>query len=179
MKIFLDPGHGGSNPGAVSDITGEKESEINLDTAVRTQRILEELGYTVKLSRTGETNLSLTERAEAANAWEADYFVSIHCNSSEDSAVTGSETFFYRKGSASEGFARMVQEQLIIQNGLNDLGIKSRNFAVLRLTKMPAVLTELGFLTNENDAELLSQPDFREKCAQGIANGVWMYINQI
>ncbi len=179
MKIFLDPGHGGSNPGAVSTITGEKESEINLDTAMRTARILEEYGYTVKLSRTGESNLSLTERAEEANAWEADYFISIHCNSSDDPAVSGTETFYYRKGSVSENFASIVQEQLVIQNGLTDLGIKSRNFAVLRLTKMPAILTELGFLTNENDARLLSEADFREKCAQGIANGVWMFINRI
>ncbi len=179
MKIFIDPGHGGTNPGAISTITGDKESEINLDTSLMTAGLLEDMGYTVKLSRTTEVNLSLTERAEMANQWGADYFVSIHCNSAENPTYNGTETFYYRNNTPAEDFARVVQEQLVLQNGLKDLGIKARNFAVLRLTNMPAILVELGFLSNENDAKLLSQPSFRAKCANGIADGVNNYINQI
>lgn len=174
MKIFIDPGHGGTNPGAIG-VNGVVEAEVNLDVALRLGRILQQAGYTVNYSRTGDTTVSLAERARLANEWGADYFVSIHCNSNVNPIYTGCETFFYREGSVSERFAITVNNALAEETGLNNIGTFQANFAVLRLTNMPAILVELALLSNPQDAQKLSEPAFRQLCAQGIANGIFEF----
>lgn len=175
MKVFLDPGHGGSNPGAIG-VNGLKESEVNLDVALKTGRILQAAGISVRYSRTDDRNLSLSERARLANEWGADYFVSIHCNSNVNPVYTGTETFFYRTGTTAERFAGVVNDALVAQINTKDLGIFAANFAVLRLTSMPAILVELAFLSNPAEAELLATPAFRENCAIGISNGILEFV---
>lgn len=171
MRIFLDPGHGGTNPGAIG-INGLNESEVTLDVALRTGRLLQAEGYTVNYSRTSEVNVSLAERARLANQWGADYFVSIHCNSNVNPIYTGTETFFYREGTVAEDFALAVNTALVEEINTKDLGIFSANFAVLRLTRMPAILVELAFLSNPAEAELLATDSFRQRCAIGISRGI-------
>lgn len=171
MRIFLDPGHGGSNPGAIG-VNGLKESEVTLDVALKTGRLLQAEGYTVNFSRTSQINVSLQERARLANTWGADYFVSIHCNSNVNPIYKGTETFYYRNGTVAENFAFAVNTALVNEINTRDLGIFTANFAVLRLTRMPAILVELAFLSNPEEAELLATESFRQKCAVGVSQGI-------
>ncbi|MBR1443901.1 MAG: N-acetylmuramoyl-L-alanine amidase [Firmicutes bacterium] len=177
MKIFIDAGHGGTNPGAVS-ATGLREADVNLEVALDLGKILTSWGYDVNYSRTDNITVSLAERAKLANEWGADYFVSIHCNSNENPIYGGTETFYYRKGIRAEVLAKTVNNALVRQIGLKDLGTATANFAVLRLTRMPAILVELAFLSNPTEAQLLGTVSFRKNCAIGIANGISEYTNQ-
>ncbi len=176
MKIFIDPGHGGKDPGARNQTTGLTEAFVTLDVAQKLKRILQKRQYNILMSRNSDNYVSLFERANKANEWDADYFVSIHCNSNHNSYATGSETFYYKHGIRAESFADIVQQQLILQIKTLDRGIKTANFAVLRLTKMPAILVEIAFISNEHEAYLLGTSSFREQCAQGIADGITEYL---
>lgn len=175
MRIFIDPGHGGKNPGAIG-VNGVVEAQVNLDVALRLGRILQQAGYTVNYSRTGDTTVSLAERARLANQWNAAYFVSIHCNSNVNPIYTGCETFFYREGSTAQRFAIAVNNALAEETGLYNIGTFQANFAVLRLTDMPAILVELALLSNPQDAEKLASSAFLQLCAQGIANGIFDFV---
>lgn len=176
MKIFIDPGHGGeNNPGAIG-VNGLREADVNLDVALRLGRILQEAGYRVNYSRTENVSVGLAERARMANEWGANYFVSIHCNSNINPIYTGCETYYYREGTTSERFAIAVNNALAEETGLYNIGTHSANFAVLRLTYMPAILVELALLSNPEDAQKLSEPAFRQLCAQGIANGIFEFV---
>lgn len=175
MKIFLDPGHGGIAEGAVSE-SGLKESDVTLDICKRLGDILEDNGYDVKYSRTNNETVSLYERAMMANNWGADYFVSVHCNAADSENANGTETFFYPNSTKGGELALWIQDELVNKIELRDRGIKNANFAVLRLTKMPAVLVETAFISNPTEAELLADPDFRQKCAEGIAEGIINYL---
>ncbi len=174
MRIFIDPGHGGNNPGAVG-VNGVVEAEVNLDVALRLGRLLQQAGYTVNFSRTGDETVSLAQRANMANEWNADYFVSIHCNSNVNPVYTGCETFYYREGTTSQNFAITVNNALAEETGLYNIGTFQANFAVLRLTNMPAILVELALLSNPQDAQKLATASFRQLCAQGIANGIFEF----
>ena len=171
MKIFVDAGHGGKNPGAIGT-NGLHEADITLDIALKLGRILVNWGYEVNYSRTTDKTVSLSERARLANNWGADYFVSIHCNSNTNPNANGTSTYFYKKGTIAESFAQTVNNSLVRQIELKDLGIFSANFAVLRLTDMPAILVETAFISNAYEASLFSTNSFRQNCAIGIANGI-------
>lgn len=177
MKIFLDAGHGGANPGAIGP-NGLQEAAVNLDITLRVGRILTGWGYPVAYSRTTDKTVSLAKRAEMANISGAEYFVSIHCNSNENRAAGGASTYYLKDKSISEELAFDVNQSLVEATQLRNLGIISANFAVLRLTRMPAILVETAFISNFTEAELLSQPYFRENCALGIANGIIRYITR-
>lgn len=171
MRIFLDAGHGGANPGAIG-LNGLEEANVNLDIALKTGRILQSYGYTVNYSRTGDETVSLRKRADMANEWNADFFVSIHCNSNENRRAGGTSTYYLMEKTVAESFAFTVNSALVRQIELKDLGILTANFAVLRLTRMPAILVETAFISNPKEAELLSQNIFRHSCAIGISNGI-------
>ncbi len=171
MKIFIDPGHGGDNPGAIA-ASGLEEATVNLDVSLRLGDILTSRGYEVNYSRTTNVNVSLAQRARLANLWGADYFVSIHCNSAVNTSYNGTESFYYRNGTVAQRFAETVNTALVRQIELVDLGVKARNLAVLRLTSMPAILVELAFLSNPREARLLGTESFRQNCAIGISNGI-------
>lgn len=171
MRIFIDAGHGGSNPGAIG-VNGVKEANVNLDVALKTGRLLQAEGYVVNFSRTSDVNVSLSERARLANEWNADYFVSIHCNSNVNTIYKGTETFYYRENTIASSFAEVVNTALVNEIGTRNLGTFQANFAVLRRTRMPAILVELAFLSNPEEANLLATESFRQKCAIGISRGV-------
>lgn len=178
MKIFIDPGHGGNDPGSVNENLGLTEAFVNLDTAKRLQSILNARGYETKMSRTTDTFVGLRERANMANEWGANYFISVHANSVDNPNANGTETLYYKNNTPGEALANEIQENLILQTNLADRGIKPRpNLAVLRLTNMPAVMAELAFISNPTEAALLATPEFRQKFAQGIADGLINFIN--
>lgn len=171
MKIFIDPGHGGDNPGAMS-ASGLYEAPVNLDISLKLGRIITSWGYEVMYSRTIDETVSLERRAEMANDWLADYFVSVHCNSNVNPIYKGISTYYYKEGTISEDFALVVNNSVVRQTELLDLGIFSANFAVLRLSNMPSILVENAFLSNPYEASLLATNSFRQNCAIGMANGI-------
>ena len=160
MKIFIDPGHGGKNPGAIGP-NGLQEANVNLDIGLKLGRILSNWGYEINYSRTTDTTVTLSERARMAN-----------CNSNVNPEANGTSTYFYRTGTIAESFALTVNNSLVRQIERKDLGIFSANFAVLRLTRMPAILVETAFISNPYEASLLATNTFRQNCAVGIANGI-------
>lgn len=177
MKIFLDPGHGGTDPGAISPINNLYESEVNLDIANRVEKILLEKGYDVSKSRNDDTNVRLGTRARLANEFGADYFISIHSNYFDDEQPNGVETFYYKKGTTSEMLSDFILNELAKNTDARNLGSKERDLAVLRLTDMPATLVEVGFLTNPDEAKKLATSEYREIIARSIVGGLEKQIS--
>lgn len=176
VKVCIDPGHGGTkllkgDPGAIGH-AGIKEKDINLAVAKKLFELMKAEGYDVKLTRSSDVVLELQERAKIANEFEADYFISIHCNAVSSPDAHGTETYCYQKGGEGEKLAVAVQEEIIKATGLVDRGVKEGNFYVIRETKMPAILVELAFLSNPNEEKLLNEPAFQSKCAIAILKGV-------
>lgn len=171
VKIFIDPGHGGKDPGAVGN--GLLEKNINLQIAKRIDAILknEYEDATIRLSRTGDQKVSLSERTNAANKWGADYYVSIHVNAG---GGTGFESYIYngKISSNTSAWQKVMHDAIVKQVNFKNRGMKKANFHVLRETKMPALLTENGFIDTQADAEKLNNNNFIEKLARGYVNGL-------
>ena len=179
MKIFIDPGHGGWDNGAQNLAYGLRESMLNLDMALILRDILQRRGHTVRMSRTTDVYVGLAERAAMANQWGADYFVSIHNNANDNPAANGTETLYHPNSTRGRALAAEVQRQALRQLGLADRGIIPRpNLAVLRLTNMPAIMTEFAFISNPREATLLTRADFRAKAAQAVADGLTQYMRE-
>lgn len=153
-KIMIDPGHGGSDPGAVGKKSKEKDNVLKV--AKKLKALLEKYGHTVKMTRSTDVFISLSQRANMANSWGADIFISLHNNAASPSA-TGFETFVYNGGVSqkTKQFQNAVHDAIASKIGIRDRGKKSANFAVLRQTKMPAVLIEYAFISNVNDEKIL------------------------
>jgi len=191
--IVIDPGHssvqpgGWLDPGAIGIKTGLKEKDVNLDVAFKLKKLLEQAGARVIMTHTGQTELSLAERAWLANNSRADIFVSIHANFSENkkTKISGHSTYYYAPVSNSElspqrysrqKLAALVQRELVKAAGRNDLGVFQENFAVLRETRVPSVLVETAFLSDAEEEALLGTDSFRQKLAAGIFNGIKAYF---
>lgn len=174
-RIFLDPGHGGRDPGAVSNGLNEKNVVLNL--ALRIGKLLQSMGADVRYSRTTDVYVSLSERARIANQWGADAFFSLHINASSTPSSNGFETFVHSSISGGRTAAiQNVVHRKIAQEfssvGSRDRGQKKANFQVLRETKMPALLLEYGFITNTRENELLRNPLFIDRLARATAEGI-------
>lgn len=180
-KIFIDPGHGGPDPGAKgNEVT---EEFVNLNVSNELVRLLRAGGYDVKTYRTtsdenvlSDKNSDLRNRARMANEWGADYFISIHTNSSENTAAQGAEAYVYRLGGASERLGQSILRSIASELGSRNRGVMKANFAVLRRTNMPAVLLELGYLTNPTEALNLNSPLWQQKVAKAIYDGIAAYV---
>lgn len=133
--------------------------------------MLANAGHEVGYTRTLDKAVSLSDRAKMANSFNADLFVSIHCNSAKNKAANGVETFAYSQGK-SNLIAKTVQNKLVQYLGLQNRGAKTANFAVLRETNMPAILVELAFISNQAEEALLSNVSFQEKAAIAIFEGI-------
>ncbi|RBW68911.1 N-acetylmuramoyl-L-alanine amidase family protein [Bacillus taeanensis] len=174
FKLYLDPGHGGSDTGTVGN--GLQEKNLTLDIALRIRNLLVNNYPDIKvmMSRTSDVARSLEERTDEANAWGADYYLSIHINGYNGS-VNGYEDFIHNSlSNASETaeYRDIIHEEVMKVNNLFDRGRKKANFHVLRETKMPALLTENGFIDNDSDAAKLKDPNWLQKVAQGHVNGL-------
>jgi N-acetylmuramoyl-L-alanine amidase len=176
ILIVLDPGHGGRDPGAVG-IGGLDEVEIVTPVALRVGELLEQQGIDIAFTRTEDVEVDLPPRVSLANRLQANLFVSIHANAISLSRpdVNGIETYYFSSG---KDLAFYVHESLIDATGSNDRGVRTARFYVLRNTDMPAILLELGFVTGDEDARNLSDPDYREILAQAIARGILEYVRE-
>ena len=172
-RVFLDAGHGGGDPGALGN--GLREKDINLSVTLKVGNILKNHGVDVRYSRTTDVFVELADRAARANNVGADVFVSIHCNAFSDPSARGVETYSYPGSSSGARLSQAIQNS-IIASGVYTVnrGTKTANFAVLRLTNMPATLVELAFITNSQDANILRnrQDDLAIAVSKGILNNL-------
>jgi N-acetylmuramoyl-L-alanine amidase len=176
MKICIDPGHGGYDPGAVGP-SGLREKDVTLAVALLLADLLRQAGCEVFLTRTGDTTSwtpeeDLQRRCDLANQAGADLFISIHANAAGNPAATGTETYCYRRGGQGERVAAAIQQQLVAALGLPDRGVKTASFYVLQHTAMAAVLAELAFISNPREEALLSTPAFQQQAARAIAQAI-------
>ncbi len=175
VKIYLDAGHGGKDSGAVGN--GLYEKNVVLDLTKRVEAKLREYANVQVLqSRTTDVFLELSERADKANQWGADCFISLHLNSATTASAKGFETFIYNGsvGPDTIAFQNVIHTEILRQIGPNttDRGKKRANFAVLRESNMIALLGENLFVSNAGEASLLKQTTFLDKVAQGYVNGL-------
>lgn len=182
--VVIDAGHGGpEEPGSMCDLFYEKH--LNLDIALRLEECLKKKNINTYMIRKSDVYVSVYERANIANKLNASLFVSIHNNSFGQEA-NGTETLYNPNNKdeniniQSKKMASIVQNNLIKALGTRDRGIKERpNLIVLKHTTMPSVLTEIGFLTNPKELELLNDNNFRQKAAQAIADAIEEMIKSL
>lgn len=178
MKLFLDPGHGGKDPGATGN--GLVEKALNLAVALALEKQLQKSDIDVMLSRYVDEDVSPQQRTDRANAWEADVFLSIHHNGFDDPAARGIETYYSIRHEDSKQFAEVIQKALCAAFPMPDRGVKTKLgssgrdwYHVLRESRAPvAVITETGFVTSPADAALLKQPDFPRREAEVLAGAI-------
>lgn len=183
--ICIDPGHGGSDCGAVNKNLGIYEKDINLDISKRLSAILISEGWNVLMTRAEDQDVAwpnasavaeLSARAGVANNMKADIFLSVHSNSMYEASWNGTSTHWYKK--ADYELALAIQKALVAKIGLKNKGVIRNRFYVLRVTKMPAALVECAFISNSAEGRLLMTEEFRQKIAEGIADGLRAYIGQ-
>jgi N-acetylmuramoyl-L-alanine amidase len=174
--IVLDAGHGGTNPGAIG-VTGFLEKDLNWNIVLGLKERLEMSGARVILTRWDDYDLTLQQRVDVANNNNADVFVSVHGNTNPDPNISGAQTYWYN-GQASQTFAEDVQKNLLSSTRTKDKGILSAPFYVIRHTKMPAILTEVGFISNREEETNLRNLAYRHAVAEGIYNGIGTYLSR-
>ena len=170
VKLYIDPGHGGSDPGAVGN--GIEEKNITLQIAIQIRDILlaEYENVSVQMSRTDDQTVSLDARTNAANNWNADFFLSVHINSGGGS---GFESFVYPGvGRPTVTYQELIHQKVLEQVQFIDRGLKQSSFHVLRESNMDAILTENGFIDHSEDAGKLKSSGFLENLARGHAYGI-------
>lgn len=192
--VVLDPGHGGAvETGAVGP-NGLTEKELNLEVAKRTARILESRGISVVLTRTADYRIPLSTRAEIANVLEAKAIVSIHHNApnANPSPTPGTEVFIQDGVPESARLGGLLQEEIVAALDqfevnwtissdagaivvLNDSGLNS--YGMIRRPEMPAVLAELGYLSNAEEAELFATTEYQQVAATALADGIDRWFN--
>jgi len=173
--VVIDPGHGGTDPGAVFGQYYEKV--YNLDIALRCEKILKSKGVNVALTRTTDKTVSLSDRVKFANDLNAYLFVSIH-NNSMPSGTRGSMVLYHYTSYRGKPFAQIMLDNLVKDLGTKKIGIQARqNTVVLRDTKMPAILAEVACMSDPDDLALLNTDSFIQKAAESIANSIIQILN--
>jgi len=195
VLIYIDPGHGGLDEGTYYGSLLEKD--VNLEISLILGEMLKNDGIKYQYTREKDVDVGLTERAEMANQMYATLFLSIHHNNMPDnSEYKGTETLYCPNQDATkifngEKFADIVQDELVKKMGTIDIGTIARpNLAVLHRTKMPAVIAEIGYISNESDRAKIRSREYKERAASGLylaliksldalnakkdSNGVWL-----
>jgi N-acetylmuramoyl-L-alanine amidase len=194
--VIIDPGHGGQDSGTTKNSMVEKD--LTLDVAHRVERLLQERGIVVMLTRADDSYVALADRATIANNQPESVFVSIHFDDAGRAAATGVETYyathpisvperiaswlpFLERTSAeppnleSQSLAGFIQESLVGRTQAVSRGTRPQQFFVIANVHHPAVLIEGGFLTNKDDVMKLANADYREQMAAGIVDGIIRY----
>ena len=177
--IVIDPGHGGSDTGAVGTY-GTTEKAVTLAVALKTEKILQDEGMKVIMTRrtdidVASPNASNTQELQArVNKIppQADIFISIHCNAFTNPASHGMETYYHGSNSGGQRLAMLLNEELAKHGGLFNRGVKAANFYVIKRANCPASLIELGFITNPDEEVLLDDDHYQNILAGAIANAV-------
>ena len=183
--VVIDPGHGGGDLGTQSTTKPRyKEKHLNLSTSKMLEGFLQQMGYQTVMTRTDDTFLTLEKRAEIANGLKCDLFISVHYNSAPAKQAEGVEVFFYRddkdkdRATSSKALAQLVLNKVIENTEAKSRGVKHGDLSVIRNTKMPAILVEGGFLTNDDEMQRLKDPNYLKRVAWGIAQGIHAYLSK-
>jgi N-acetylmuramoyl-L-alanine amidase len=191
VKVVIDPGHGGSDPGAIG-VNGIYETTVNHDIALKLHDMLLHRGYEVVMTKDDpQQYMSLVDRVETTKAAKADLFVSIHANAYPSSSVRGAMVLYYDKDypqrrypaspemtaltPESKRLAQNVLDQLVAAAGTVNRGIVPSAVYVARMGNIPSILVETAFLSNWEDAGMLADEQVRSSMAIGIANGIEYY----
>lgn len=183
-KVVIDPGHGGSDPGAIGP-SGLQEKDVAFAVALRLAGVLQELpGVEVEMTRVNDAYLSPNERAQLANKQNAAIFVSIHCNSAASPAAHGAEVWTSVGDTDADQLAEWITEaikkdlpELVLRADMTDGDMdKENDFTVLKLTRMPAVLVEMAFISNPTEEGYLEDVKFHVRMTRAIADGIAAYL---
>lgn len=184
--IAIDPGHGGSDAGAIGP-TGVTEKSVTFNIARKLQKLLTEAGAKVVMTRTTDKDVAFAEataveelqaRCDIANKAKADIFVSIHMDAFVNQQASGTTGYYYPKTNGDERLARFVRAGVIGQLKTDDRTTRTCNFYVVKHTDMPATLIEVAFISNPKEEQLLKSEAGVEKAAKGIYNGIEKYFSQ-
>lgn len=186
LKILIDPGHGGRDPGAVGP-RGEREADVNLAVGVMLAGVLRALGHQVALTREMDLALSLQQRVDQERAMAPDCFISLHCNGAQNSAADGIEVWTSPGITAADPLARelyLAMERFFpcrrfrsdMSDGYPD---KEGPLYVLRNTRAPAVLVEMGFITSMQESEWLTNIQVQRRVALSIADGLLVWHKDV
>ena len=195
--IFLDPGHGGKDPGA--QYLGLKEKDLNLQVSMQLKTKLESLGYKVIMSRSSDIDVDfITERSRMSNETNADMFISIHFNATGhglDSGEDGIQTYTYlptgnipsvinkkwhdnpTRLKYSYKLGSYIHQSVLATTHAKDAGLLAKSFAVLRETNKPAVLLELGYMDDSKESQKIRTKEYQQKLVDGITQGIQKYYN--
>lgn len=183
--ITIDPGHGGSDPGAIGP-NGTMEKDVTLAISKKLKKALEDKGAIVNMTRTTDVDVygpnasgpdELQARVDVGTANKSDIFVSVHINSFSNPNVGGITTYYYDKNQYDTRLASCVQAKIADESGFaGDRGIQPGNIYVLRRSLMPAILLELGFISNPKEEALLKQADVQQQFADEVAAGIESYF---
>ncbi|MDR3543855.1 MAG: N-acetylmuramoyl-L-alanine amidase [Desulfosporosinus sp.] len=186
--IVIDPGHGGADPGAQN--SGLKEKDVNLDISLRLRKVLESRGCKVILTREVDKDFflpgyilgrmakraELNQRINLASANNADLFISVHTNSFPQRNTYGMETYYHLKSATGKALAELIQEQLIRLQSDNKRKAKAGDYYLINQTQMPAVIVEVGFISNPRERKLLLSNNYRDSIAEAIGIGIDQYF---
>lgn len=184
--VVIDPGHGGSDPGAIGKVLGVTDANVGLTVGQKLRDLLEAQGAKVIMTRDTDVRVGLNDRPAMANAAEADLFVSIHANSSTKTEPNGIQVYYYAPSTNANLYAQSyirkelaskVSSGLQAATGTNSV-VMTSNLAVLRENDRPCILVETGFLSNAAEEALLATDEYRQKLANGIYQGILNYLNQ-
>lgn len=177
--IVLDAGHGGDDKGAT--VRQLQEKKITLLTTLYAKKQLEDMGYRVLLTRKKDVYISLPKRVSIANQTDSVLFISIHCNAAQNHLAQGLEIYYCKAGNSakigsSSALAETTLRYIIKETGCSSRGVKIGRFYVIRETTMPAILVEIGFLTNYDEWTSMRKKSYLEKVAKGISSGIDTYM---
>ena len=178
-RVVLDPGHGGRDPGAIG-IGGTQEKDVVLDVSRQVAQHLRSKGVDVVMTRRGDTTVDLPPRAVLANRERPDAFVSIHANaiSMQRPEVNGLETFYFQSFQGKK-LASLIHNSILRTVRRKNRGVREARFYVIRRTRSPASLVELGFLTGRDDAVDLADPAHRQQLSLAVAVGILDYLRLV
>ena len=185
--IVIDPGHGGTDPGAIGK-NKIMEKDITLEISKKLALLLQQKGANVRMTRVTDIDVygkdatdaqELQARVQVSDTSKADIFVSVHINASTNAAVGGTSTYYSPKSELDIVLAKAIQDRIVEYGNLDNLGIRQAGFYVTKRCKMPAVLLELAFISNEREEQLLTSNWFQNKLATGISIGIEDYFKTI
>ncbi len=183
FTVVLDAGHGGEDPGKVG-INGAKEKDINLSIAKKIKGYLENQGIIVHMTREEDCMLAeretqnkkvedMKERVKIINESQADLAVSIHQNSYEEERIKGAQVFYYSHSEEGKKNAQIIQNELLELDTSNTRIEKANDtYYILKRTEIPTIIVECGFLSNQEEAELLVSEEYQERVAKSIVKGI-------
>jgi N-acetylmuramoyl-L-alanine amidase len=189
-KIVLDAGHGGFDPGVTGKTSGVKESQINLDIVKRTQKLFEDAGFRVVLTRKTDAGLygiatknlkkkDMQKRKEIIQEENPDFVISVHLNEYSLSSRRGGQVFFLKENQESQNLATLIQKEINeLYQGVKDYNALSADLFMLKCTNAPSVIVECGFLSNPEDEKLLLTETFRDQVSYAIFKGVVGYLTK-